>query len=75
MKRVRSTSGVGPSFGGLSYIFCVIMHCMFKEQLKGWNLHGVVIISVNFYILRCRLPSPFKNRGIEFGLSPGASLH
>lgn len=50
MKQVRSASGVGPSFGGLSYSFCVIRHCMSEEQLKGWNPHGVIIISVNFFI-------------------------
>lgn len=40
---------VWSSFCGLSYIFHVITHCIFKEQLKEWNLHGVVIISVNFF--------------------------
>lgn len=31
------------------YLLCYIMHCIFKEQLKRWHLHNVIIISVNFF--------------------------
>lgn len=31
------------------YLLCYIMHCIFKEQLKRWHLHSVIIINVNFF--------------------------
>lgn len=49
MKQVRSASGFALPFV-VSYIFHVRTRGIFKEQLKEWNLHDVVIISVNFFI-------------------------
>lgn len=37
----------GWSFFWWSVLY-LTMHCIFKEELKGWDLHSVVMINVSF---------------------------
>ena len=66
----KAASRTGYAFGGLSYVFCVLLHCIFKEQLKGWHLHSAFLSTLIFSHPRMQVPIFFQEKRAWSWLQP-----